>query len=616
MASRIEDYALLSDMHTGPLVSRSGSVDWLCFPRFDSPSVFGALLGTEDAGRWLLAPEAANAVVVARRYLDGTFVLQTDWQADGGSVRITEFMPVGDRRASLVRRVEGLTGSVRMRQELKVRFGYGEVLPWMSRMPDADGRQVLMAVAGPDALVLRSHPLPKASDHMHVGEFTVAAGETSDLELAWYPSHRSIPAAIYIDAALELTVKYWSEWAASCVLDGEYASSVRRSLLVLRALTHEDTGGIVAAPTTSLPEDFGGARNWDYRYCWLRDAALTLEAMLTHGYAQEALHWRNWLLRAVAGDPEDLQIMYGVAGERQLEEYDLPNLSGYENSTPVHVGNGAVTQYQADVVGEVMVALEKLRLGGGKEDHFSWPLQRSLMNFAEKHLEDKDQGIWEMRGEPKYFTHSRVMMWAAFDSAVRAVRDHDLPGPLKRWEELRDGLRKEICARGFNRELNSFTQTYGGSQTDASLLVIPQVGFLPYDDPMMVGTVAQMERELLDDDGLLLRYRTESGVDGLAPGEHPFLACSFWLVEQYAHTGRRADAKKLMDRLVGLSNDLGLLSEEYAVSLGRMAGNFPQAFSHLALVRAADALHGSERLSLEAGDEVRTAVRDDEAASV
>jgi GH15 family glucan-1,4-alpha-glucosidase len=604
MASRIEDYALLSDMHTGPLVSRSGSVDWLCFPRFDSPSVFGALLGTADA------------VVVARRYLDGTFVLQTDWEADGGSVRITEFMPVGDRRASLVRRVEGLTGSVRMRQELKVRFGYGEVLPWMSRMPDTDGRQVLMAVAGPDALVLRCHPLPKASDHMHAGEFTVSAGETSDLELAWYPSHRKVPAAIDIDAALELTVKYWSEWAASCVLDGEYASSVQRSLLVLRALTHEDTGGIVAAPTTSLPEDFGGARNWDYRYCWLRDAALTLEAMLTHGYAQEALHWRNWLLRAVAGDPEDLQIMYGVAGERQLEEYDLPNLSGYEGSTPVHVGNGAVGQYQADVVGEVMVALEKLRLGGGKEDHFSWPLQRSLMTFAEKHLEDKDQGSWEMRGEPKYFTHSRVMMWAAFDSAVRAVRDHDLPGPLKHWEDLRDGLRKEICAKGFNRELNSFTQTYGGSQTDASLLVIPQVGFLPYDDPMMLGTVAQMESELLDDDGLLLRYRTESGVDGLAPGEYPFLACSFWLVEQYAHTGRRSDATKLMDRLVGLSNELGLLSEEYAVSLGRMAGNYPQAFSHLTLVRAADALHGSERLSLEAGDEVRTGSRDDEEASV
>ena len=334
MASPIEDYALLSDMHTGVLVSRSGSVDWLCFPRFDSPSVFGALLGTEEHGRWLLAPAAADAGVVNRSYVDGTFVLQTEWQADGGSVRITEFMPVGDRRASVVRRVEGLTGTVRIRQELQLRFGYATVIPWLSRMPDSTGQKVLLAVAGPDAVVLRGDHLPHASNHRHIGEFTVSAGETAELELVWYPSHRTIPGPIDTDAALSQTIDFWSGWASCCSDDGEYAAAVKRSLLVLRALTHEDTGGIVAAPTTSLPEDFGGARNWDYRYCWLRDAALTLEAMLTHGYAQEAMHWRNWLLRAVAGDPEDLQIMYGLAGERKLDEFVLANFPGYQQSAP------------------------------------------------------------------------------------------------------------------------------------------------------------------------------------------------------------------------------------------------------------------------------------------
>ena len=600
MASPIEDYALLSDMHTGVLVSRSGSVDWLCFPRFDSPSVFGALLGTKEHGRWLLAPAAPDAGVINRSYADGTFVLQTEWRADGGSVRITEFMPVGDRRASIVRRVEGLSGTVRIRQELQLRFGYASVIPWVSRMPDSTGQKVLLAVAGPDAMVLRGQYLPHARNRQHEGEFSISAGETTDLELVWYPSHRPVPAPTDIDAALAQTADFWTGWAACCSDDGEYAAPVRRSLLVLRALTHEDTGGIVAAPTTSLPEDFGGGRNWDYRYCWLRDAALTLEAMLTHGYAREAGNWRNWLLRAVAGDPEDLQIMYGLAGERKLDELELENFPGYEGSRPVRIGNGAVVQYQADVVGEVMVALEKLRLAGAEEDHFSWPLQRALLGFAEKHLQTKDNGIWEMRGAPQHFTHSRVMMWAAFDCGVRAVRDHGLKGPVERWEELRAQLRTEILTHGFNSELNTFTQIYGGTNTDASLLCIPQVCFLKNDDERMLGTVAAVERELLDGDGLLRRYRTETGVDGLEPGEYPFLACSFWLVEQYAHSGRREDARILMDRLVGLSNELGLLSEEYDVAQDRMVGNFPQAFSHLALVRAADALHGVDRLSLAA----------------
>ncbi|MHA7240744.1 glycoside hydrolase family 15 protein [Arthrobacter sp. TMS1-12-1] len=587
MQSPIEDYALLSDLHTGALVSRNGSIDWLCFPRFDSESVFSAMLGTPQHGRWLLEP-SSDAEVVERSYIDATFVLQTRWRTAEGEVLVTDFMPVTDRRANVVRRVQGLRGAVTLRQELEIRFGYGDIMPWVTQETH-DGQPVLLAIAGPDALLLRG-PRLKATDHRHEGTFVVAAGDVVDLELLWYPSHRDKPAALDVDDALDSTISYWRAWAAGCAVEGDHADAVRRSLLVLRALTHEDTGGIVAAPTTSLPEQFGGSRNWDYRFCWLRDAALTLEAMLTHGFDEEALEWRNWLLRAVAGDPEDLQIMYGLAGERHLPERELGHLPGYADSTPVRVGNGAVDQYQADVVGEVMVALEKLRVHGVTEDNFSWPLQRALLGFAENHLKDGDHGIWEMRGDPQQFTHSRVMMWAAFDCAVRAVRDHGLPGPQERWTAIRDGLREEILEHGVNRELGSFTQVYGGAEVDAALLQLPQVGFLDFDDPLMLGTVARIEQDLLDDHGLLLRYRTANSDDGLEPGEHPFLACSFWLVEQYAHGGRFDDAARLMDQLVGYSNELGLLAEEYDPAAGRMAGNFPQAFSHLALVRAADAL--------------------------
>ncbi|MDR6415705.1 glycoside hydrolase family 15 protein [Pseudarthrobacter sulfonivorans] len=600
MAAPIEDYALLSDLQTGPLISRDGSVDWLCFPRFDSPSVFSRILGTDEHGRWLLAPSEADAVVADRRYVDSTFVLQTVWRTGGGSVLVTDFMPLGDSGSSLVRRVTGLEGSVEMRQELRIRPGYSTVLPWVSRVRDnaQAAAPVLLAMAGPDAFALRGPHLPQAHAHGHEGVFLVAEGEQVDFELAWFPSHRPLPAATDVDAALDEAADYWSRWGSHCRQDGAYGGAVKRSLLVLRALTHFDTGGIVAAPTTSLPEDFGGPRNWDYRYCWLRDAALTLESMLTHGYETEALQWRNWLLRALAGDPEQMQIMYGVGGERELPERELAQLPGYEDSKPVRIGNAAVSQFQADVVGEVMVALERLRMAGGKEDHFSWALQQALLGFVEKHFDDKDFGLWEMRGEAQYFTHSRVMMWAAFNSGVRAVRIHGLAGDAAKWEQLRDRLREEIMREGFNRSIDSFTQTYGGTQTDAALLVMPQVGFLPYNDEHMLGTVRRLEQELLTGEGLLLRYRTESGVDGLEPGEHPFLACSFWLVEQYARTGRQAEAKILMDRLVGFANELGLLSEEYATDEDRMAGNFPQAFSHLTLVRAADAMHGVDRLSL------------------
>ncbi|WP_423184663.1 glycoside hydrolase family 15 protein [Arthrobacter sp. NyZ413] len=602
MAASIEDYALLSDLQSGPLISRSGSIDWLCFPRFDSPSLFSSLVGLENHGRWLLAPGHPEAVVEEWRYIDSTFVLETVWRTPTGVVQITDFMPVGHTGSSVLRRVTGLEGQVGMYQELIIRLGYGTVVPWTRRIQDGTlpQRMVLLAMAGPDAVALRGPHLPEAHAHGHSGEFTVAAGEVVDFEFTWFPSHRPVPPAVDIDAALEQSIDYWSRWASHCRSDGPYGGAVKRSLLVLRALTNYETGGIVAAPTTSLPEEFGGPRNWDYRYCWLRDAALTLESMLTHGYETEALQWRNWLLRALAGDPEDLQIMYGIAGERELPERTLDHLPGYLDSRPVRVGNAAVAQFQADVVGEVMVALERLRLAGGKEDHFSWTLQQILLGFVEKHIDDKDFGLWEMRGEPQYFTHSRVMMWAAFDCGIRAVRDHGLAGPADHWERLRERLRAEILSEGFDTKIGSFTQTYGGGQADAALLVIPQVGFLPYSDERILATVARLEEELLTQDGLLLRYRTETGVDGLTPGEHPFLACSFWLVEQYARTGRMADAKDLMDKLVGFANELGLLSEEYATKEELMAGNFPQAFSHLALVRAADAMHGIDLLSLAA----------------
>jgi GH15 family glucan-1,4-alpha-glucosidase len=551
------------------------------------------------AGRYHRPPTAAeaaeepHAVVVKRTYIVSTFVLQTRWKSSTGEALITEFMPVGDRRASLVRRVEGLSGEMKIRQELIMRFHYGDVVPWVNRVKDEQtGKESIVAIAGPDALVLHGNILPRAAERRHRGEFTIRAGEKIDYELCWFPSHRTVPPMIDVDAALDETVNFWQNWCSRFPPQGDYHAMVKRSLLVLRAMTHETTGGIVAAPTTSLPETFGGERNWDYRYVWLRDAALTLESMMTHGYETEALQWRNWLLRAVAGDPEDLQIMYGVAGERDLRERIIEHLPGYEGSAPVRVGNGAVDQYQADVIGEVMVALEKLRNLGVTEDHFSWPLQKAMLHYIEKHFDEPDQGIWEVRGARRYFTHSRVMMWAAFDRGVRAVREHGLDGKAVRWAELRDRLREEVMERGFNREINSFTQSYGSTEVDASLLVLPQVGFLKYDDDLMLGTVARLEQELVDGDGLILRYRTGSGVDGLAPGEHPFLACCFWLVEQYARSGRIGDARDLMDRLMGYANELGLMAEEYDTVNKRMTGNFPQAFSHLALIRAADAING------------------------
>ena len=589
MPLRIEDYAMIGDCHTAALIGRDGSIDWLCLPRFDSASTFGALLGDEDHGRWLLAPAASltGEATSTRSYLPDTFTLVTTWTTTTGKVEVTELMPRGDRRADIIRRVRGVSGTVQMHVDLRVRFGYSDALPWIRQTPE-EGDHALVAIAGPDAIVVRGPELT-AQNHSHQADFSVTEGETVDLTLTWYPSHRQPPPRIEVARRIRETTKWWRDWASSADRAPEYPDAVRRSLLVLRALTHEDTGGIVAAATTSLPEQFGGQRNWDYRYVWLRDASLTLEVLLDHGFLAEADAWRSWLLRSIAGDPSDVQIMYGLAGERRLDEYELATLPGYEGSSPVRVGNGAFLQYQGDVFGEVMVALQAARRLGAAEDDFSWPLQRALMTYVEENWMRPDNGIWEIRGPQRHFTHSRVMVWAAFDCAIRAVREFGLEGPADRWQEIRDEIRDEIEQRGWDAERGTYTQYFGSEGVDASLLQLPQVGYLAPDDPRMVSTVEAIERELLHD-GLLLRYRTDTGVDGLPAGEHPFLACSFWLVEQYASSGRMDDARVLMDRLVSFTNDVGLLSEEYDVAGDRQVGNVPQALSHLALVRAADAI--------------------------
>lgn len=587
MPASIEDYALLSDCRTAALVSLDGSIDWLCLPRFDAPSIFGALLGDPTHGCWTLRPSDPSAT--ARRwYLPDTFILVTRWETAGGIAEVQEFMPMTDDRTDVVRRVIGIEGTVAFRTELRMHFDYARALPWVRQVGTGD-EPALSAIAGPDAVVVRGVALA-ASDHVHAAEISVTAGERRDLVLTWYASHETAPAALDVEAAIARTRSWWQGWASPIAHDGPHRDAVVRSLLVLRALTNRDTGGIVAAPTTSLPEDFGGSRNWDYRYVWLRDAALTLEALITHGFLEEVHHWRRWLLRAVAGEPAEVQIMYGIAGERDLAEREVTSLPGYQGAAPVRVGNGAVDQYQGDVLGEVLVALEAARIAGLDETSFSWSLQRALIERVVSGLDRPDNGIWEIRGPLQLFTHSRVMMWAALDRGVRAVRDHGLSGDADRWQQERDRLRAEIDERGVHPD-GYFRQHYDTDEVDASLLTLPQVGYCAADDERMLRTVEQMENTLMRD-GLLMRYRTSSGVDGLDGAEHPFLACSFWLVEQYAASGRTDDARALMDRLLGLRNDLGLLSEEYDVGTSRHAGNTPQAFSHLTLVRAADALAG------------------------
>jgi len=603
----IEDYAVLGDLGTAALVSRQGSVDWLCLPRFDSRACFAALLGTPDNGRWLLTPADPDAETT-RRYVGNSFILETVHRTSTGTVRVTDVMPLADGRSDLLRRIEGVEGTVRMVHEWTVRFNYGRTRPWVMRHhDDLEDRtdEIITAIAGPDMVVLRGARLPHAQDGHHVDEFDVVAGQTMTFSTTWFRSHEEVPPPLRVRARIEETLALSEDYAAQSHYRGPYEVAVTRSLLTLRALTHQSTGGIVAAVTTSLPEDFGGERNWDYRFCWLRDAALTLEALLGCGYVEETALWRDWLLRAVAGDPEDMQIMYRVDGGRDLPERVLAHLEGYAGSRPVRVGNAAVDQRQTDVLGEVMISLEHARQRGLEENPDSWSLQRKLVNHLATHWEEADNGLWEIRGPLRHFTHSRAMVWAAFDRAVRAVEEHGLDGPVERWRELRDRVRQEVLDKGYDPVRNTFVQHYDTDELDASLLTLSSIGFVDGDDPRMLGTIRAVEEHLLRD-GLVMRYRTQTGVDGLAGDEHPFLACSFWLVTAYARAGLLDEATELMDRLVGLANDVGLLAEEYDPATGHMVGNFPQAFSHLTLVGAALAIERATHRAEEAAREGRT----------
>ena len=577
MAARIEDYALVGDLQTCALVGRDGSIDWLCLPRFDSPACFASLVGEPGNGRWRIAPRG-DVVRSSRRYVDGTLVLETDlWTAEG-AIRLVDFMPPRGRAPDVVRIVRGLSGRVEVEMELVIRFDYGRIVPWMRRHGGAR-----LAVAGPDAVRLDAGVRVRGERLTTRASFAVSEGESVPFVLTWYPSHEAEPDPVDPEAALDDTLAFWREWIGRCTLEDPL---VRRSLLTLKALTYAPTGGIVAAATTSLPEQLGGVRNWDYRYCWLRDATLTLNALLSGGYVDEAGAWRDWLLRAVAGDPRDMQIMYGPAGERRLDEQELGWLAGYEGAAPVRIGNAASGQFQLDVYGEVMDAMFRAREHGLEPESHAWAIQRALVDFLEGAWDQPDDGIWEVRGMRRHFVHSKVMAWVAFDRAARSVERFGLRGDADKWRRRREEIHREVCSKGWDGSRGTFTQSYGSRGLDAALLLIPRVGFLPADDPRVTGTIDAIRRELVRE-GFVLRYPTEEGDDGLPPGEGAFLPCSFWLADALAMAGRRDEARELYDRLAGLANDVGLLSEEYDPSSGRLVGNFPQAFTHVALVTSA-----------------------------
>lgn len=590
MALRLEDYALIGDTCTGAIVGRDGSIDWLCLPRFDSDACFARLVGNEENGFWRIAPqqsprpgEGAPLLAQRRRYIEKTLVLETEFDTGAGTVRITDCMPERGVHPEIVRLVECLDGSVAMRMDLTIRFGMGKVVPWVRRQGS-----VLSAIAGPDALALWTPVNTRGESMSTVAEFSVSEGQRVPFVLAWHPSNVAPPRPTDATFAVRATTRLWQDWSALATTgDDEWADAVLRSAITLKALTYDPTGGIVAAPTTSIPEALGGPRNWDYRFCWLRDATLTLSSLMAAGYHDEAMAWRDWLLRAVAGDPADLQILYGVAGERDLFERELGWLSGYEGSRPVRSGNAAAGQYQLDVYGEVISMLhESRRLG--EDAGPAWDLEVALLDFLEDGWRKPDDGIWEVRGPRQHFTHSKVQAWVAIDRALKDISEFGFDGPKDRWLALRDEIRAEVLAKGFDSERNTFTQYYGSKQLDASVLVIPATGFLPASDPRVVGTVEAIERELMVD-GFVLRYSTgdEVGVDGLASREGAFLPCSFWLADCYELMGRHDDAVALFNRLLSLRNDLGLLAEEYDPIAKRLVGNFPQAFSHISLINTA-----------------------------
>ncbi|MFJ3939539.1 glycoside hydrolase family 15 protein [Streptomyces parvus] len=589
VAGRIEDYALIGDMQTAALVCRDGTADWLCLPRFDSHAVFAGLLGTEEHGFWRLGPARAEGTEPAsadrRRYRGDSLILESEWDTPRGTVRVTDFMPPRDGAPQLIRIVEGVSGRVPMRSELRMRFSYGRVTPWVHKV---DNRTV--AVAGPDSVWLDTEAETYGQNLTTYSDFTVGPGDRVAFTISWQPSHHEPPALPEPENSLEATENFWREWVEQCTYHGPYREAVVRSLITLKALTYAPTGGIVAAPTTSLPEEIGGVRNWDYRYTWLRDAAITLSSLLRTGYREEARAWREWLLRAVAGDPENLQIMYGIAGERELGEAELDWLPGYENSTPVRVGNGAANQLQLDVYGEVTEALHLAHMTGLTRNDYAMGLQLKLIEYLEKHWEEPDEGIWEVRGPRRHFVHSKVMAWVAVDRTIKLIESGDADGPLERWYELRDDIHRDVCERGYDKERNTFTQSYGSKELDASLLLIPQMGFLPPDDKRVIGTIEAIQRELSTEDGFILRYPTEgedAGVDGLEGDEGAFLACSFWMADDLAMIGRVDEARQLFEKLLSLRNDLGLLAEEWDSNLQRQVGNFPQAFSHVPLIDTA-----------------------------
>jgi GH15 family glucan-1,4-alpha-glucosidase len=588
MSSMIEDYALIGDCETAALVSKDGSIDWLCWPCFDSGACFAALLGDANNGRWRIAPaetaERDSDTRVTRRYWRDTLILETEFASPDGAVAVIDFMPLRRGLASshVVRLVVGRRGTVKMRMELILRFGYGSWVPWVTRSDTGD----LVAIAGPDLAVLRTPAALRGEGLTTVGDFVVSAGQRVPFVLTYVPSHLPVPEPLDGEAALCATTEFWRSWASCGRRTVKHAETVTRSLITLKALTYASHGGIVAAPTTSLPEQLGGSRNWDYRFCWLRDATLTLLALMNAGYYEEARAWRNWLLRAAAGSPEQIQIMYGITGTRWLVECELPWLAGYENSKPVRVGNAAAGQLQLDVFGEVMDVMHQARKVRLQDLPAAWEFQRALLAHLETEWRAPDEGIWEVRGERRHFTHSKVMAWVAFDRGVKAVETCGLDGPVDRWRGIRATIHEEVCRRAFNTDLGSFAQSYDSNCLDASALLIPQVGFLPPDDPRVIGTIDAIERKLLRD-GLVLRYDTAASDDGLPPGEGCFLPCSFWLADAYVLIGRRAAARGLFERLVGLCNDVGLLAEEYDTGARRLCGNFPQAFSHIALVNTA-----------------------------
>ncbi len=586
MSLRIEDYALIGDTQTAALVGNNGSIDWLCTPNFHSGACFAALLGSEENGHWALAP-AAEVTRVHRRYRPGTLVLETVFETAAGSVRIVDCMPPRTGHPHVVRLVEGISGTVEMRMRLIVRFDYGSILPWVRRK---DG--VWQAVAGPDAVALRTPVALKGEDFTTVASFSVRARQTVPFVLASHSSWQPVPDAMDGAKAVADTERWWTEWSSRLHVSGPWEGDVCRSLLTLKALTFAPTGGIVAAATTSLPEVFGGVRNWDYRYCWVRDATFTLYSLMTAGYMDEARDWRDWLLRAAAGDASKLQVLYGPLGERRIEEAELPWLTGYEGSRPVRVGNAAINQFQIDIYGEVLDALHQARGHGIEEAPFTWALQKALMEFLESAWMEPDEGIWEVRGPRRHFTHSKVMAWVGADRMVRGVEHSGLSGPVDRWRQLRQDIHTEVCRSGFDAELGSFTQSFGSRDLDASLLLIPLVGFLPAKDDRVVGTVDAIRRELYED-GFVRRYAVAeetNEVDGLPGREGCFLACTFWFADNLALQGHRTEAVAIFDRLRGLANDVGLLAEEYDPVSRRLCGNFPQAFSHVSLVNTASNL--------------------------